>query len=64
MLTLLLVVGNTICLHVENRRNETEMTKLVGGTDGYVRQPFLCMSALCGLGAGTLPWALLAYSLN
>ncbi|NLC09367.1 MAG: ABC transporter permease, partial [Gammaproteobacteria bacterium] len=30
---LLLVVGNTIRLHIENRRIEIEVTKLVGGTD-------------------------------
>ena len=38
--TLLLVIGNTIRLHIENRRTEIEVVKLVGGTDGYVR-PFL-----------------------
>ncbi|WP_033984563.1 cell division protein FtsX, partial [Pseudomonas aeruginosa] len=64
VLTLLLVVGNTIRLHIENRRNEIEVIKLVGGTDGYVRRPFLYMGALYGLGAGILSWALLAYSLN
>ncbi|MGU8127874.1 cell division protein FtsX, partial [Escherichia coli] len=63
VLTLLLVVGNTIRLHIENRRNEIEVIKLVGGTDGYVRRPFLYMGALYGLGAGILSWALLAYSL-
>ncbi|MGV8582477.1 cell division protein FtsX, partial [Pseudomonas aeruginosa] len=45
VLTLLLVVGNTIRLHIENRRNEIEVIKLVGGTDGYVRRPFLYMGA-------------------
>src|SRR5690606_22659785 len=48
--TLLLVIGNTIRLHIENRRTEIEVIKLVGGTDGYVRRPFLYMGALYGLG--------------
>lgn len=62
--TLLLVIGNTIRLHIENRRTEIEVIKLVGGTDGYVRRPFLYMGALYGLGAGLLAWGLLAYGLD
>lgn len=64
VLTLLLVIGNTIRLHIENRRSEIEVIKLVGGTDGYVRRPFLYMGALYGLGAGILSWALLEFGLN
>ncbi|MCQ4311445.1 permease-like cell division protein FtsX [Pseudomonas stutzeri] len=62
--TLLLVIGNTIRLHIENRRTEIEVVKLVGGTDGYVRRPFLYMGALYGLGAGLIAWSLLAYGLG
>ena len=64
VLALLLVIGNTIRLHIENRRNEIEVIKLVGGTDGYVRRPFLYMGALYGVGAGLLAWAVLAFGLN
>lgn len=62
--TLLLVIGNTIRLHIENRRTEIEVVKLVGGTDGYVRRPFLYMGALYGLGAGLIAWGLLAFGLD
>ncbi|AIR88550.1 permease-like cell division protein FtsX [Pseudomonas cremoricolorata] len=61
---LLLVIGNTIRLHIENRRTEIEVIKLVGGTDSYVRRPFLYMGALYGLGAGVLAWGILAFGLN
>ena len=61
---LLLVIGNTIRLHIENRRTEIEVIKLVGGTDAYVRRPFLYMGALYGLGAGVLSWGVLAFGLN
>ncbi|PYB86687.1 permease-like cell division protein FtsX [Pseudomonas soli] len=61
---LLLVIGNTIRLHIENRRVEIEVIKLVGGTDSYVRRPFLYMGALYGLGAGVLAWGILAFGLN
>ena len=64
VMALLLVIGNTIRLHIENRRTEIEVIKLVGGTDSYVRRPFLYMGALYGLGAGVLSWALLAFGLN
>ncbi|MCY1293678.1 Cell division protein FtsX [compost metagenome] len=64
VMALLLVIGNTIRLHIENRRSEIEVIKLVGGTDGYVRRPFLYMGAFYGCGAGLLAWAVLAYSLG
>ncbi|WPP00196.1 permease-like cell division protein FtsX [Pseudomonas sp. HR96] len=61
---LLLVIGNTIRLHIENRRTEIEVIKLVGGTDAYVRRPFLYMGAIYGLGAGVFAWGVLAFGLN
>jgi len=64
ILALLLVIGNTIRLQIENRRTEIEVIKLVGGTDGYVRRPFLYMGALYGLGAGLLAWVVLVFGLD
>ncbi len=64
ILALLLVIGNTIRLHIENRRSEIEVIKLVGGTDSYVRRPFLYMGALYGVGAGLLAWLVLAFGLD
>ena len=37
----LVIVGNTIRLDIQNRRDEIEITKLVGGSDGIVRRPIL-----------------------
>lgn len=49
----ILVVANTIRLAVYARRDEIEIMKLVGATDGYVRLPFLLEGALQGMaGAG------------
>ncbi|RRJ82687.1 permease-like cell division protein FtsX [Aestuariirhabdus litorea] len=50
----LLVIGNTIRLAIENRRNEILVVKLVGGSDAYVRRPFLYTGAWYGVGAGLL----------
>ena len=50
------VVGNTIRLEIQNRRAEIEVTKLVGGTNAFVRRPFLYTGVLYGLMAGALAW--------
>src|SRR5690606_26885757 len=60
VLTLLLVMVNTIRLAIESRRNETLVIKLVGGTDAFIRRPFLYLGVLYGLLAGILAWLLLA----
>lgn len=54
------VVGNTIRLEILNRRNEIEVTKLVGGTNAFVRRPFLYAGVLYGLLAGSIGWGLVA----
>lgn len=48
-LALMLIIGNTIKLLIFNRKQEIEITKLVGGTDAFVRRPFLYYGALFGL---------------
>jgi len=53
----LLVVANTIRLAVYARRDEIEIMKLVGATDGYVRAPFLLEGALQGLCGAALAGA-------
>ena len=50
----LVVVANTIRLAVYARRDEIEIMKLVGATDGYVRAPFLMEGALQGLLGATM----------
>lgn len=56
----LLVVGNTIRLDIDTRRAEIEVTKLVGGSDGFVRRPFLYEGFWYGLGGGLLAWLLVS----
>lgn len=64
VLALIMVMTNTIRLAIESRRNEILVIKLVGGTDAFVRRPFLYIGVLYGLLAGLLAWALLALGLN
>ncbi len=40
-LAVLLIVGNTIRLEIQNRREEIEITRLIGATNGFIRRPFL-----------------------
>ena len=46
----LAVIGNTIRLEILNRHDEIEVTKLVGGSNAFVRRPFLYTGVLYGLG--------------
>ena len=62
-LGVVLVVGNTIRLEIQNRRDEILVVKLVGGTDSFVRRPFLYTGFWYGLGAGLLAFALVELSL-
>jgi cell division transport system permease protein len=55
-LGVLVIVGNTIRLDIENRRDEIEVTKLVGGSDAFVRRPFLYNGVWYGLGGGLVAW--------
>jgi cell division transport system permease protein len=59
-LGILVIVGNTIRLDIENRRDEIEVTKLVGGSDAFVRRPFLYNGAWYGLGGGVIAWLIVA----
>lgn len=54
----LLIVGNTIRLAIQNRRQEIVVVKLVGGTNSYVRRPFLHTGVGYGLLGGLLAWLL------
>ncbi len=59
----LAVVGNTIRLEINGRRAEIEVTKLVGGSNAFVRRPFLYSGFWQGLGGGLLAIALIVAGL-
>lgn len=59
-LGVLLAIGNTIRLAIENRREEIIVTKLVGGTDGFVRRPFLYSGGWYGFIGGVLACLIVA----
>lgn len=53
------IVGNTIRLEISGRRAEIEVTRLVGGSDAFVRRPFLYSGFWQGLGGGLIAVALI-----
>ncbi len=62
-IAVLLIVGNTIRLAVLSRRDEIEVSKLVGATDAFIRRPFLYAGLLQGLFGAMLAWALVQLGL-
>ena len=58
-LGVVLVIGNTIRLAIEARRDEILVVKLVGGTNSFVRRPFLYTGIWFGLGGGAVACLLL-----
>ena len=56
----LLVVGNTVRLDIQSRREEIGVLQHLGATDGFIRRPFLYLGAWYGLAAGLVAIALLS----
>jgi len=63
-IAVLLVVGNTIRLDIQNRREEIEVTKLIGGTNAFIRRPFLYTGFWYGIAGGLLAWLLTSLSIG
>ena len=55
--------GNTIRLNIENRREEIEVSQLVGATTAYVRRPFLYGGVWYGFFGGVLSLVIVHSSL-
>lgn len=56
----LLVVGNTIRLAIESRKEEIRIIKLLGATEAFVRRPFLYLGLWYGLLGGIAAWILVS----
>ena len=62
-LGVLLVVGNTIRLAIQNKRDEIVIIKLIGGTDAFIRRPFLYSGFWYGLLGGVVALLLIESAL-
>jgi len=62
-IAVLLIIGNTIRLDIQNRREEIEVSKLIGASDAFIRRPFLYTGIWYGLTGGVLAWIITQISL-
>lgn len=63
-LAVVLIIGNTIRLEINNRREEIQVVKLVGGSDGFIRRPFLYMGFFYGLAGAAMAALTVTLSLS
>jgi cell division transport system permease protein len=62
-IAIVIIIGNTIRLDIQNRREEIEVTKLIGASNAFVRRPFLWSGFWYGLFGGVMAVALVHYGL-
>ncbi len=62
-LALIAITFNTIRLQILTQRDEIEVAKLIGATDGFIRRPFLYFGAVQGLLGGIMAWLIVTASL-
>jgi cell division transport system permease protein len=60
---LVAVTFNTIRLQILTQREEIEVAKLIGATDGFIRRPFYYLGLLQGLAGGAVALAIVALGL-
>jgi len=60
---IIVIIGNTIRLDIQNRREEIEVTKLIGASNAFVRRPFLWTGLWYGLFGGLLALGLVYYGM-
>ena len=63
-LSVLLIIGNTIRLAILSRQSEIRVIKLVGGTNAFIRRPFLYTGFWYGILGGITGWLTLTFSLS
>jgi cell division transport system permease protein len=56
---LVAVTFNTIRLQILTQRDEIEVAKLIGATDGWIRRPFLYFGAVTGAAGGAAAWLMI-----
>lgn len=62
-LGVVLIIGNTIRLDILNQQNEILIIKRVGGTNAFIRRPFLYSGVCYGLGGSLVAWILVSAGL-
>jgi cell division transport system permease protein len=61
LVSVVLIIGNTIRLSIISRREEIEVMKLVGATEGFIQRPFVYTGIWYGLMGGLVAFIVLAF---
>ncbi|MAD91656.1 MAG: cell division protein [Gammaproteobacteria bacterium] len=62
-IAIVVIIGNTIRLDIENRREEIEIAKLIGADNAFIYRPFLWIGFWYGLFGGIFSSLLLQYGI-
>ncbi len=57
---ILFIIGNTIRLELQNRKDEVIISKLVGATNAFIRRPFLYTGFWLGFISSVVAWFIVA----
>jgi cell division transport system permease protein len=63
-LALVAITFNTIRLQILTQRDEIEVAKLIGATDGWIRRPFLYFGGILGAAGGAAAWLMIWIALQ
>ena len=58
------IMFNTIRLQILTKRDEIEISKLIGATDNFIRRPFLYFGTIQGLAGGIIAWSIVAFAID
>ena len=61
---LVAVTFNTIRLQILTKRDEIEVSKLIGATNGFIRRPFLYFGAIQGMAGGVAAWLIISLGVH
>ena len=63
-IAVLLIIGNTIRLHIHNQQDEIAIMQLVGGTRAFIRRPYLYDGVWYGLSGALVAYGLLSSAIT
>lgn len=63
-IALIAITFNTIRLQILTRRDEIEVSKLIGATNPFIRRPFLYFGSVQGLAGGAGAWVVVALAVQ
>lgn len=63
-IAIIAIMFNTIRLQILTKRDEIEISKLIGATDSFIRRPFLYFGTIQGLAGGATAWCIIALAIE